>query len=121
MPAVKSIIPVDRRHQQQQAIQQFIVAGLEPAVKVTATTDECFRRKGTYMQSAASANAQWQHRCRILLDPMWKVCSNAFSILTLYKQLPFRASNFPGKQIAFAMYLFWSHAMQFRGQVLQYG
>ena len=122
MPAVKSIIPVDGRQQQQhRAIEQFVDGGLEPAVKVTVTTYEGTGKKGTCRQSAGRTNVQWQRRCRILLALMWKVCCSAFSILTRYTRLPFLASNFPVKQIAFAMYLLWSHVMQFRGQSIQYG
>ena len=118
MPTMKSIIPVDgRQQQQQQAIEQFVDVGLEPAVKVTVTTDEGTGRKGTCRQSAGRTNVQWQRRCRILLVPMWKVCSSAFSISTRYSRLSFLASNFPVKQIAFTKYLFWSHVKQFRGKL----
>ena len=72
------------------------------------------------MQSAGRANAQWQHHCRILLDPMWKVCSNAFFIFNSV-ELPFRASNFPGKKncIRNVFVLVSCHAIQETS--LQYG
>ena len=116
MPAVKSIIPVDggKQQRQQHAIEQFVDVGLEPAVKVTVTTDECTRRKGTCRQLAGRTNVQWQRPCRILLDPMWKVCSSAFSILTRHTQLPFLAGNFLVKQITFTnvFVLVSCHAIQ---------